>query len=51
MARLCGIAVVPGSSFFREEDNRYVRLHFAKKKETLSLALDRLSSLKSLMRK
>ncbi len=51
MAEKCGVAAVPGSSFFREAENRYVRLHFAKKKETLSAALDRMSSLKTIVRK
>lgn len=26
-----GVAAVPGSSFFKEEENRYIRFHFAKK--------------------
>ncbi len=43
LAREVGVGSVPGSSFFREPENRYVRLHFAKKDETLNEALDRLS--------
>ena len=35
-----GVAAVPGSSFFKEEENRYIRFHFAKKDETLLAALD-----------
>jgi aminotransferase len=35
MIREIGVAGVPGSSFFREPENRYVRLHFAKREETL----------------
>ncbi len=49
MARKVGVACVPGSSFFRENVNNIVRLHFAKKDETLIAALDRLSHLKELM--
>ncbi|NBO18173.1 MAG: pyridoxal phosphate-dependent aminotransferase [Proteobacteria bacterium] len=30
-----GIAGVPGSSFFREPEHRFIRFHFAKKEETL----------------
>lgn len=47
MAEHVGVGAVPGSSFFREENNDYVRLHFAKKDETLNAALDRLSGLRS----
>lgn len=45
MAREVGVAAVPGSSFFRENVNHFVRFHFAKKKETLSQALEKLSAL------
>lgn len=38
-----GVGAVPGSSFFKEKENRYIRFHFAKKEETLKEALDRLS--------
>jgi aminotransferase len=40
--REIGVAVVPGSSFFRHPEHRYVRLHFAKKEETLRAAGERL---------
>ena len=43
LARDVGVGAVPGSSFFKEPENRYVRLHFAKKDETLNEALNRLS--------
>lgn len=46
LARDVGVGAVPGSSFFKEAENRYVRLHFAKKDETLSEALNRLSSIR-----
>lgn len=42
MAREIGVAAVPGSSFFNEPVNRYVRFHFAKKIETLQEAGRRL---------
>ena len=48
MAQKVGVACVPGSSFFQENVNHIVRLHFAKKDETLTAALDRLSNLKKL---
>lgn len=44
-----GVAAVPGSSFFKEEENRYVRFHFAKKDETLLAALDRLKDMRAKM--
>lgn len=45
-AEKIGVAFVPGSSFFHENVNHIVRMHFAKKDETLYAALDRLSALK-----
>jgi L-glutamine---4-(methylsulfanyl)-2-oxobutanoate aminotransferase len=45
MTREIGVAGVPGSSFFREPENRYVRFHFAKEEATLRLAGERLSLL------
>lgn len=46
MARYVGVAAVPGSSFFRENINYLIRLHFAKKDDTLKEALQRLSHLR-----
>lgn len=46
LARDVGVGAVPGSSFFKELENRYVRLHFAKKDETLNEALNRLESIR-----
>lgn len=46
MAKEVGVAAVPGSSFFKEDINHLIRLHFAKKKDTLEAALNRLSTLK-----
>ena len=48
LAREVGVGAVPGSSFFREPVNHLVRMHFAKKDETLLEALNRLEKLKSL---
>jgi|GEM_PF-3397135 len=36
--RKIGVAGVPGSSFFREPEHRFIRFHFAKKEETLGAA-------------
>ena len=44
-----GVAAVHGSSFFKEEENRYIRFHFAKKDETLLAALDRLKDMRTKM--
>jgi len=46
MAREIGVAPVPGSSFFAPGENRYVRLNFAKKPETLHAAGKRLLRLR-----
>ena len=49
LAQKVGVGSVPGSSFFKEPENRYVRLHFAKKDETLNEALNRLSEIRKKM--
>ena len=49
LARDVGVGSVPGSSFFKESENRYVRLHFAKKDETLNEALNRLENIRKLI--
>jgi len=46
LAREVGVGAVPGSSFFREPVNHLIRLHFAKKDETLNEALNRLDKIK-----
>lgn len=51
LARDVGVGSVPGSSFFKEPENRYIRLHFAKKDETLYEALNRLESIRTKIRK
>lgn len=45
LAREVGVGAVPGSSFFKEPVNNYIRFHFAKKDDTLKSALDRLSNI------
>lgn len=50
LAEKVGVGCVPGSSFFKENVNDIVRLHFAKKDETLLAALDRLSSIREKMK-
>ena len=54
LARKVRVGAVPGSSFFREgpdgsRESRYVRLHFAKRDETLRAALDNLMRVRELM--
>lgn len=49
LARKVGVGAVPGSSFFREPVNHLIRLHFAKKDETLLDALNRLEAMREKM--
>ncbi len=50
MTEKVGVACVPGTSFFNEAGiNNIVRVHFAKKDETLYEALNRLSDIKKKM--
>jgi aspartate/methionine/tyrosine aminotransferase len=46
LARDVGVAAVPGSSFFREDVNNFIRFHFAKKEQTLAEALTRLEQMR-----
>ncbi len=50
MIKNIGVATVPGSSFFREEVNHLIRLHFAEKKKTIDEALKRLKKLQELLK-
>lgn len=50
MAQKVGVTAVPGSSFFMEDVPDIIRLHFAKKDETLYEALNRLSDMKAKLR-
>lgn len=45
LAAKVGVGAVPGSSFFKENVNNYIRFHFAKKDETLKAALERLNNI------
>ena len=45
-----GVAAVPGSSFFKEEVNHLIRLHFAREKEPMDEALARLGKLQELLK-
>ena len=49
MIRNIGVAAVPGSSFFREEVNHLIRLHFARNEKTLEEALRKLEKLSNLI--
>ena len=48
MAEHIGVAAVPGSSFFHEEVNHLVRLHFARGNDVLDEAIARLGKLNEL---
>ena len=45
MIREIGVAAVPGSSFFREDVNHLIRLHFAREKDVLDEAIRRMARL------
>lgn len=49
MIRQIGVAAVPGSSFFHEDVNHLIRLHFARSEATLAEALERLEKLTRLI--
>ena len=51
LASLVKVGAVPGSSFFNEPVNNYIRFHFAKTEETLNKALDNLSKLREKTKK
>lgn len=50
MIKNIGVAAVPGSSFFKEEVNHLIRLHFAREEKTLDEALERLAKLQELLK-
>ncbi|WP_010232900.1 pyridoxal phosphate-dependent aminotransferase [Clostridium arbusti] len=50
LAKEVGVAAVPGSSFFKEDVNNFIRFHFAKKDDTLIEAVRRLKTLKEKVR-
>ena len=49
MIKNVGVAAVPGSSFFKENVNHLIRLHFAREKSTLKEALRRLEKMELLL--
>lgn len=49
MIRNIGVAAVPGSSFFKEEVNNLIRLHFAREEKTLDEAIVRLAKMAELL--
>ena len=49
--KVIGVTGVPGSSFFREPEHRYIRFHFAKRLETLRAAGQRLLMVKDHVKK
>lgn len=51
LAERVGVGAVPGSSFFRENVNHLIRLHFAKQEATLIEALNRLETMKTRMKR
>lgn len=51
MIKNIGVAAVPGSSFFKEEVNHLIRLHFAREEETIDEAIFRLGKLGELLQK
>ncbi len=51
MIKNIGVAAVPGSSFFKEDVNNLIRLHFAREEETIDEAISRLGKLQALLAK
>lgn len=49
LAKKVGVGAVPGSSFFHEPVNHLIRVHFAKREETLHEALERLADIRRKM--
>ena len=49
LAEKVGVACVPGTSFFMEDVNNIVRVHFAKKDDTLNEARNRLAAIRKQM--
>ncbi|MDR3216671.1 MAG: pyridoxal phosphate-dependent aminotransferase [Clostridiaceae bacterium] len=48
LAEKVGVGAVPGSSFFKNSENRYIRFHFAKTDAVLNDALNRLEKIYTL---
>ncbi|MDR1829897.1 MAG: pyridoxal phosphate-dependent aminotransferase [Candidatus Fibromonas sp.] len=50
LAQEVGVGAVPGSSFFKHDVRHLIRLHFAKRNETLNEALNRLEYMRKKMK-
>ena len=49
LSQKIGVTPVPGSSFFKDDNNDYVRFHFAKNDGTLIEAINRLRKINDLL--
>ena len=49
LSQKIGVTPVPGSSFFKDDNNDYVRFHFAKNDDTLLEAINRLRKINDLL--
>ncbi|MCA5587404.1 pyridoxal phosphate-dependent aminotransferase [Finegoldia magna] len=49
LSQKIGVTPVPGSSFFKDDNNDYVRFHFAKNDDTLVEAINRLRKINDLL--
>lgn len=49
LSQKIGVTPVPGSSFFKDDNNDYVRFHFAKNNDTLIEAINRLRKINDLL--
>lgn len=49
LSQKIGVTPVPGSSFFKDDNNDYVRFHFAKNDDTLIEAINRLRKINELL--
>lgn len=50
LAEKVKLGAVPGSSFFKDNEQRYIRFHFAKRDETLYKALENLKHLREIIK-
>lgn len=51
LARDVGVGAVPGSSFFHDDINDFIRFHFAKSEKVLTGALERLGTMRKKIKK
>ena len=50
MIKNIGVAAVPGSSFFKEDVNNLIRLHFAREEKTIDEAIARMAKMAALLK-